>query len=118
MVSHGSIPQMNTQNSRRPSVPGSRKAEGAKNPRAQPIYIATYNVRTLKDDERLFEIMHELDETNLKWHVIGLAETRRKGEELVQIKGGHLLYTKGGDASSRGVGFLVNKNIKDKISRF
>ncbi|XP_046856000.1 craniofacial development protein 2-like [Xenia sp. Carnegie-2017] len=100
---------MNSRNSKRPSVPGSRKAEGAKNLRVPKIYISTYNVRTLKDDEKLLELMQELNETKMKWHIIGLAETRRKGE-LTQIEGGHLLYTKGGDVSMKGVGFLIHQS--------
>jgi hypothetical protein len=109
---------MNLQNSERPSVPGSRKAEGAKNLRVPKIYVSTYNVRTLKDDDRETELMHELSETKLNWHIIGLAETRRKGEHLANTEGGHILYTIGGDAPQRGVGFLVHRNIKDKIIKF
>lgn len=109
---------MNLQNSQRPSVPGSRKAEGAKNPRVPKTYLSTYNVRTLKDQDRLLELTTELKETKLKWHIIGLAETRRKGEHLSQIEDGHLLYTIGGDAAARGVGFLIHRSMKDKIMKF
>jgi len=109
---------MNSQTSQRPSVPGSRKAEGAKNLRVPKIYISTYNVRTLKDDDRETELLHELKETKIKWHIIGLAETRRKGEQLVNTEDGHILYTIGGDTSQRGVGFLVHRNIKNKIMKY
>lgn len=43
-----------------------------------PFYICTLNVRTLKDEYRLDELLNVLDA--IKWHVIGLAEIRRNKE--------------------------------------
>lgn len=99
----------------RPSVPGSRKTEGAKNPR---VYISTYNVRTLREQGKLAELEHELETTGFKWDIIGLAETRRKGEQLVQLDSGNVLYTTGNDTSQRGVGFLVNKSMISRVQEF
>ena len=102
---------MTTRNTKRPSVPGSRKAEGAKNhrvPRTQ-LCICTCNVRTLKDQEKEEELEHELERASFKWDILGLAETRKKGEQLEELQSGHMLYTKGGEESIRGVSFLVNK---------
>ena len=59
-----------------------------------------------------------MSETRFKWNVIGLSETRRQGEHLVQLKSGHVLYTKGGEQYIGGVGFLVNKDIKDIVVEF
>ena len=59
-----------------------------------------------------------MSETRFKWNTVGLTETRRKGEHLVQLNSGHVLYTKGGEKSFRGVGFLVNKNTKDRVVEF
>ena len=78
-----------------PSVPGSCKAEGAKNFRFPNTYICTYNVRSLKDQNRLEELENELSETRYKSNIIGLSETRRKGEHLVQLNTRYVLYTKG-----------------------
>ena len=39
---------------------------------------------------------NELSATRFKWNIIGLSETRMKGEHLVQLNSGHVLYTKGG----------------------
>ena len=103
---------------KRPSVPGSREAEGAKNLRVPKIYICSYNVRSLKGQDRLEELESELSATRFRWSVIGLSETRRKGEHLVQLNSGHVLYTKGGEKSVGGVGFLVNKNIKDRVVEY
>ena len=101
-----------------PSVPGSRKAEGAKNPRvSQTLHICTNNVRTLKDQEKEEELEQEL--LNFKWEIVGLAETRRKGVQLEQLPSGHVLYTRGEEERSiRGVGFLVNKSIKDRVVQY
>ena len=77
------------------------------------LNVCTYNVRTLKDHEKEEELEQEL--TNLKWEISGLSEIRKKGERLKQLKSGHILYTKGGDESIGGVGFLVNRSIKDRV---
>ena len=45
------------------------------------LYAATYNTRTLSSDEKLNEF--ELEIQNIKWDVIALSETKRKGEELL-----------------------------------
>eukprot|EP00794_Sanderia_malayensis_P004318 gene4317-4892_t len=71
------------------------------------------NVRTLKDPEKEEELEQEL--TGFKWDVIGLSETRKKGEQLKELQSGHVLYTRGENESVGGVGFLVNKNIKDRV---
>ena len=101
-----------------PSVPGSRKAEGAKNPRvSHTLHVCTYNVRTLKDQEKEEELKQEL--LNFKWEIVGLAETRRKGVQLEQLPSGHVLYSRGEEERSiRGVGFLVNKSIKDRVVQY
>eukprot|EP00794_Sanderia_malayensis_P002426 gene2426-2793_t len=106
---------MDTLKTQWPSVPGSRKAKGAKNPRVSRVQlnVCTYNVRTLKDPEKEEELEQEL--TGFKWDNIGLSETRKKGEQLKELQSGHVLYTRGENESVGGVGFLVNKNIKDRV---
>ncbi|XP_023931700.1 uncharacterized protein LOC106162426 [Lingula anatina] len=66
--------------------PGSdqQSAGGAKNlwvskdhPTSRPVKnfnIITYNIRTLKNNERLAELETELQDSGVKWHVIGLSE--------------------------------------------
>lgn len=74
-------------------------------------------MRTLVDQEKEEELEQEL--LNLKWEIIGLAETRRKGVQLKQLPSGHVLYTRGEEERSiRGVGFLVNKSIKDQVVQY
>ena len=82
------------------------------------LHICTYNVRTLKDQKKEEELEHELEQARFKWDLIGLAEMRRKGEQMEQLKSGHVLYTKGGEDSIGGVGFLVHKKIKDRVLEY
>ena len=60
----------------------------------------------------------ELD--NINWHIVGISETHRMEEELLQLKvSGHLFYNKGReDVKRSGVGFLVNRNIAGNIISF
>ena len=118
----------------RPSLPrgqmaatyGSEKtsltAEEAKNHRAkssclQNLHVGTLNVRTLRDDGRLEELLLELE--NIKWDIIGLCEIRRKDERLLDIKHEHQLYYRGTpDGRNSGVGFIINKTLKNKITSY
>ena len=92
--------QMIYRNKKWPSVPGSQRvakedsvsqnleAEGAKNlwlkqrcqrnrnKRGTSMNIETLNTRTLKSEDRIEELMHELQ--NVNWDIIGLSEVRRK----------------------------------------
>lgn len=80
--------------------------------------ICTYNVLTLMDDERITELEEEL--SNIKWDVVGICETRRKGAEKMRlIDSGNVLFCQGHtDKSQAGVGFLINKNIADRVTTF
>lgn len=123
---------------KRPSVSGSRKVdvncggrqrngkEGAKNPRSlnhshrkktKELWIGTYNVRTLREDNRIDELEHELQ--NIKWDIIGLSETKRKGEAWIVLESGNVLLYKGNENESvNGVGFIVRKEQADRITSF
>jgi hypothetical protein len=63
----------------------------------------------------LIELEEAFAETNIK--ILGLAETRRSGEKIINTKAGNLLYYIGNNAGQRGVGFLVKqdyiKNIRE-----
>ena len=78
------------------------------------VAIATWNVRTLAQTGKLQELTHELEKYT--WHVVGICEVRLKslGEHLTEE--GHVLYYSGEiDKHTNGVGFLVNKNIKNSV---
>ena len=80
------------------------------------LNIATLNVRTLKDDDRL-EKLAELE--NLNFDIIGLSEIRRQNEELLNIKNGHQFYYRGtANGRKSCVGFIVNNRLKGNILSF
>ena len=108
----------------RPSVPSSsgvpiqgsgnddNRAEGAKNNWVRTgchwkLKICTYNARSLSSDHRVIEFEDEI--ARIKFDIIGISETRRKGEGCLTLNtSGHTFYYKGGDTCHRGVGFIVN----------
>ena len=104
---------------------GPLHTEGAKNlwvkknhhTRGERLNIATYNVRTLLTDEHVQELEEELKENNMKWDAIGLGEVRRKEKSFTPLQSGHLLYHSEANNGQAGIGFLVNKNWKDNITR-
>ncbi|XP_072028100.1 uncharacterized protein [Amphiura filiformis] len=93
---------------------------GAKNPWVRTghqwnLTIATYNVRSLLQEERLVELEEELE--GVKWDIIGLGEVRRRGEDFTELKSGHHFYHIGTkDKSEAGVGFLIHKSIAGNIT--
>lgn len=115
----------------RPPVPGSPaipghggglgygRAGGAKNLRATvgrhtTLNLATFNGRTLRLDSHLAQLEEELK--HIRWHVLGLSEIRREGEDTLTLESGHIMYYREGDNPSQGgVGFLVNKVLTDNI---
>ena len=124
---------MTQQNPPRPLVPSrlpahhqdgngaSRQAGGAKNLWVRTghlwkLNIGTYNVRSLRTDDRLMELDTELD--NVKWDVVGISEVRRKGTELMTLKSGNLFYHSGSNVSQAGVGFMVNKALAGNVIEF
>ena len=97
--------------------PQSPAKEGAKNLRASSIYIATYNIRSLSSEERLLELEEELKE--IKWDILGLAETRRCGESIKKLASRNILYTNGKiNKRQSGVGFLINKSLANNVTEF
>ncbi|XP_072938941.1 uncharacterized protein [Epargyreus clarus] len=117
----------------RPPVPGSPAipgygsghgyggAGGAKNLRQRSgyhkrrlLHLATYNTRTLRNDEKIYELEEEIGKLN--WSIIGLSEVRRQGEDSTILKSGNLLYHREGEHLSQGgVGFIVNKSLVNNI---
>ena len=71
--------------------------------------IGTWNVRKLKNPEKLEELERKL--TRYNWNILGLCESRllKDGEKSSQE--GHRLYWSGlEDTREQGVGFIVHKN--------
>lgn len=85
------------------------------NQKEDNIYIATFNVRTLKTEESLLQLEHALEK--IKCHIIGLSEVRRLGEEILD-RGEYILFYKGETKGLFGVGFLVKKQLSKEIEEF
>jgi len=78
------------------------------------LIICTYNVRTLLGEDRLGELINALEA--IKWDILGLCETRMKGENFRILNNGHALYTIGHENQSiHGVGILVHKRLVGNI---
>ena len=81
------------------------------------LNIGEYNVRTLLGEDRLLELENELNA--IKWDIIGLAEIRRPGENVIKLASGNILYISGTPRGGQsGVGFIVNKLIAGNITEF
>ena len=108
-----------------PAIPGHGSGHGnggtggAKNHRVtagyqRRLHLATYNGRSMRLDHHLAELEVELGRIN--WHILGLSEVRRQGEDTITLESGHLLYFREGDQLSQGgVGFLVNKQLTSSV---
>ena len=105
---------------RRPYIQGGAKNIWVKknhHTRGERLKIATYNVRTLLKDEHVQALEQELKENNMKSDVTGLGEVRRKEESFTTLQSDHLLYHSEANSGQAGEGFLVNKKLKDNITR-
>jgi endonuclease/exonuclease/phosphatase family metal-dependent hydrolase len=96
---------------------GSCQIEGSKETgKLTTINLCTYNVRTLKAEEKLENLLE--DREDFKWDVVGLAETKREEEGLIELKGGSWLFNHGkteDNKDARGVGFLIHTKFKDFV---
>ena len=71
-----------------------------------------YNTRTLRTDDDTSRLVEELG--NIKWHVVGLCETKRRGEGLRELSGGSWMYEVRKTEESpnaKGLALLINKNL-------
>lgn len=79
------------------------------------LHILTYNVRTLSSHERLIELNEAL--ANIKYDIIGLSEIRRLGNEISEYDHFILCHT-GQTPGKYGVGFFINKHLKNNIESY
>ena len=79
------------------------------------LYVATLNYRSLAGEDKLVELENEL--TRIKCNIIGLSEVWIKKEEQLELPSGHTFYFKGTEnGKPTGVGFLINKDLKTRIT--
>ena len=78
-----------------------------------------YNVRTLRTEEDLDRPIDEVE--NIKWDIIDLCETHRKGEGLLEIRAGYWMYEIGkteDNPDAIGLAFLIHPKIKVCVTDF
>ena len=68
---------------------GSCTADGSRE-RTAILNVCTYNVRTLRTEDDLDRLIDE--DEQIQWDIIGLCETYRKGEGLLEIRAGYWIY--------------------------
>ncbi|GFO31492.1 endonuclease-reverse transcriptase [Plakobranchus ocellatus] len=82
------------------------------------MYMATYNTRTIRQQDDLERLLEELEQ--IKWHIIGLSETKRRGKGLSELPGGHWIFRKGkteDNPTAKGVALLINRNMTKYVER-
>lgn len=79
----------------------------------QYFYLATYNVRTLKSENKMMELKCALGK--IHWDVVGLSETRILGEAITEQSDGDLFSYIGTTKGLYGVGFLIKNEWKNSI---
>jgi hypothetical protein len=78
------------------------------------LTLATYNGRTLRLDSHLAQLEVELGK--IRWHILGLCEVCKEGQDTITLESSHLMYFHERDQQSQGgVGFLVNKTLADNV---
>ena len=76
--------------------------------------IGTWNVRTLHACGKVKELEHELQRYH--WDIIGLSVVKWTGFGETTTEDGHKLWYSGEDTRHQhGIGFLVNKKVKDCV---
>ena len=80
------------------------------------LNVCTYNVyvRTLRTEDDLDRMTDEVDQ--IKWDIIGLCETYRKGRDYQKNKGGHWMFGIGkteDNPDAKGLVFLIHSKIKE-----
>ncbi|GFR72991.1 endonuclease-reverse transcriptase [Elysia marginata] len=60
---------------------------------AKQLSICTYNTRSLSHEDDLERLQEQL--INFKWDIVGLSETKRKGEGLLELRNGRWIYEAG-----------------------
>ena len=97
---------------------GRREADRFKSSNAK-IHVCTYNTRTLRTNDDTSRLVEELG--NIKWHVVGLCETKRRGKDLENFSGGSWMYETGKteeNPNAKGLALLINKNFTDYVENF
>ena len=80
------------------------------------LQVATYNVRTLSDNNQLNNLEEELK--NVNWEVIGFSKMRHPSEAMVELPNNNIFYNSGNSKKQDGVGFLIHEKLRSNIEGF
>ena len=97
---------------------GRREADRFKSSNAK-IHVCTYNTRTLRTGDDTSRLVEGLG--NIKWHLVGLCETKRRGEGLRELSSGSWMYDAGNteeNPNAKGLALLINNNFTDYVEKF
>ena len=78
--------------------------------------MCTFHTRTLRTGDNTNRLVEEL--VNIKWHVVGLYETKRRGEGLRELSGGSWMYEAGKteeNPNTKGLALIINKYFTDYV---
>ncbi len=81
-----------------------------------PLEIASFNVRTLKNEVNTLEFEAAIEKSNIK--IMGLSEIRRSGKKIIETREGNILCYVGNEKGQAEVGFWVDKNFKKSMIEF
>ena len=76
------------------------------------LRVGTWNVRTLNQLGKIENLLKEAED--MKTDILGISETRYKGEGTVRLDGYTFIYS-GGDEHQHGVGFMVKSSVEKSI---
>ena len=79
------------------NLKGSYTTDGSRGSTAI-LNVCTYNARAPRAEDDLDRLPDEAEQ--IKWDIIGLCETYRKGEGLSEIRGGYYMYDTGQTAGT------------------
>ena len=87
-----------------------------KNSKTDDFVIYHKNTRGLSPDERITELLGELD--GLQWDAVTLNETMRTTKQEYWVtNGGHVFMASGFHSHTRGVAILINKKWTNSIKK-
>ena len=116
-MSHQNFQAGNGLNIRASSIVQDIDTFGGTFPKKQNLIVLHKNARGLSRDDRITELLTELE--NMEWDFVSINETMRTTEsEIWATQGGHMFMGAGHELPTRGVGFLVHKKWRSAIQQF
>ena len=94
---------------------GCYESLGQKEPRKRVCRLKYSDLDNNVRDEHIQELEEELRKTRLIWDVMGISEVRRPEECFTTLQSGHLICYSKANNGQAGVGFLINRKLKDHI---